>query len=56
MSIQKLEQSVSPTACLPKVIVRAEPTLAGILKTLDTDYVKIQVCICREIRSNTLNW
>ncbi|KAK7870071.1 hypothetical protein R5R35_012021 [Gryllus longicercus] len=41
-SIQKLDQSVSQTASIPKVIVRAEPTLSKILKTLDADYVKIQ--------------
>ena len=34
----------SPQAAgtIPKVIVRAEPTLARILKTLDSDYLKIQ--------------
>lgn len=31
------------TAGIPKVIICAEPTLAGILKTLSTDYHKIQV-------------
>jgi len=30
---------------IPKVIVRAEPTLTRILKTLDSDYLKIQVRI-----------
>lgn len=34
--------STSSTAGIPKVIICAEPTLAGILKTLSTDYHKIQ--------------
>jgi hypothetical protein len=34
---------VAQTAAIPKVIIRAEPTLARILKTLDADYLKIQV-------------
>lgn len=33
------------TAGIPKVIICAEPTLNGILKTLTTDYHKIQVNI-----------
>ncbi|KAG8222808.1 hypothetical protein J437_LFUL005014 [Ladona fulva] len=41
--VQKSESSVvSQTASIPKVIIRAEPTLARILKTLDADYIKIQ--------------
>lgn len=39
-SLQKLESSTS-TPSIPKVIVRAEPTLSGILKTLNADYTKI---------------
>jgi hypothetical protein len=42
-TIQKLDQSTTPASSIPKVIVRAEPTLARILKTLDADYVKVQV-------------
>jgi hypothetical protein len=42
-TIQKLDQSSTPASSIPKVIVRAEPTLARILKTLDADYVKVQV-------------
>jgi mediator of RNA polymerase II transcription subunit 24 len=42
-AIQKLDQSASQAPSIPKVIVRAEPTLARILKTLDADYVKVQV-------------
>lgn len=39
----KLDGSISATtAGIPKVIICAEPTLAGILKTLSTDYHKIQ--------------
>ncbi|XP_066998835.1 mediator of RNA polymerase II transcription subunit 24 [Anabrus simplex] len=41
-AIQILDQSLSQTPSIPKVIIRAEPTLARILKTLDADYVKIQ--------------
>ncbi|CAD1480836.1 unnamed protein product, partial [Heterotrigona itama] len=39
-TLQKLESSTS-TSSIPKVIVRAEPTLSGILKTLNADYTKI---------------
>ncbi|XP_034180635.1 mediator complex subunit 24 isoform X2 [Osmia lignaria lignaria] len=39
-SLQKLDSSTS-TPSIPKVIVRAEPTLSGILKTLNADYMKI---------------
>lgn len=39
-TLQKLESSTS-TPSIPKVIVRAEPTLSGILKTLNADYTKI---------------
>jgi len=42
-AIQKLDQSATQAPSIPKVIVRAEPTLARILKTLDADYVKVQV-------------
>jgi hypothetical protein len=45
-TIQKLDQSTTPASSIPKVIVRAEPTLARILKTLDADYVKVQVRWC----------
>lgn len=39
-----LKLDTSPAAAgIPKVIICAEPTLAGILKTLSTDYHKIQV-------------
>lgn len=41
-TVQKLDQSTTPASSIPKVIVRAEPTLARILKTLDADYVKVQ--------------
>ncbi|XP_046421667.1 mediator of RNA polymerase II transcription subunit 24 [Neodiprion fabricii] len=41
-ALQKLEPSETPKPSIPKVIIRAEPTLAGILKTLNTDYTKIQ--------------
>jgi mediator of RNA polymerase II transcription subunit 24 len=42
-TVQKLDQSTTQAPSIPKVIVRAEPTLARILKTLDADYVKVQV-------------
>jgi mediator of RNA polymerase II transcription subunit 24 len=45
-TVQKLDQSTTPAPSIPKVIVRAEPTLARILKTLDADYVKVQVRWC----------
>lgn len=35
----------SPSTGIPKVIICAESTLSGILKTLSTDYHKIQVNI-----------
>jgi mediator of RNA polymerase II transcription subunit 24 len=39
-----LKLDTAPAAAgIPKVIICAEPTLAGILKTLSTDYHKIQV-------------
>nr|CAD7206555.1 unnamed protein product [Timema douglasi] len=41
--VPRLEQAQSQSASIPKVIIRAEPTLARILKTLDADYVKVQV-------------
>lgn len=41
-ALQKLEPSSTPTSSIPKVIIRAKPTLAGILKTLNADYTKIQ--------------
>ncbi|PSN33113.1 hypothetical protein C0J52_23117 [Blattella germanica] len=41
-TMPKLEQSPAQTPSIPKVIVRAEPTLARILKTLDADSVKVQ--------------
>jgi hypothetical protein len=46
----------SPQAAgtIPKVIVRAEPTLARILKTLDSDYLKIQVILILLILSLNL--
>lgn len=40
--LQKLESSNAPTPSIPKVIIRAEPTLAGILKMLNAEYNKIQ--------------
>jgi mediator of RNA polymerase II transcription subunit 24 len=42
-AVQKLDLSATQAPSIPKVIVRAEPTLARILKTLDADYVKVQV-------------
>ncbi|XP_072761073.1 mediator of RNA polymerase II transcription subunit 24-like [Anoplolepis gracilipes] len=39
-ALQKLEPSSTPTSSIPKVIICAEPTLAGILKTLNADYTK----------------
>ncbi|XP_050463769.1 mediator of RNA polymerase II transcription subunit 24-like isoform X1 [Cataglyphis hispanica] len=39
-TLQKLEPSSTPTSSIPKVIICAEPTLAGILKTLNADYTK----------------
>ncbi|XP_069683870.1 mediator of RNA polymerase II transcription subunit 24 isoform X2 [Periplaneta americana] len=41
-TIQKLDQSNTQAPSIPKVIVRAEPTLSRILKTLDADYAKVQ--------------
>lgn len=51
-TIQKLDQSTTPASSIPKVIVRAEPTLARILKTLDADYVKVQVRCCNLLSAN----
>ncbi|KAJ4445325.1 hypothetical protein ANN_07130 [Periplaneta americana] len=42
-TIQKLDQSNTQAPSIPKVIVRAEPTLSRILKTLDADYAKVQI-------------
>ena len=42
-TMPKPDQATAQTGSIPKVIVRAEPTLARILKTLDADYVKVQV-------------
>ncbi|XP_017892160.1 mediator of RNA polymerase II transcription subunit 24 isoform X1 [Ceratina calcarata] len=39
-SLPKLESS-TPSPCIPKVMSRAEATLAGLLKTLNADYTKI---------------
>ncbi|XP_021940557.1 mediator of RNA polymerase II transcription subunit 24, partial [Zootermopsis nevadensis] len=41
-TIQKLDQSTTQAPSIPKVIVKAEPTLSRILKTLDADCVKVQ--------------
>ncbi|XP_020300411.1 mediator of RNA polymerase II transcription subunit 24 isoform X2 [Pseudomyrmex gracilis] len=40
--LQKLDMSNTMTPCIPKVILRAEPPLDGILKTMNADYTKIQ--------------
>lgn len=47
----------SPQAAgtIPKVIVRAEPTLARILKTLDSDYLKIQVLFVFALNNIAIN-
>ncbi|XP_066597518.1 mediator of RNA polymerase II transcription subunit 24 isoform X2 [Prorops nasuta] len=44
-ALQKIENTNTPTLSIPKVILRAEPTLAGILKTLNADYTKIQEAV-----------
>ncbi|KAH0545736.1 mediator of RNA polymerase II transcription subunit 24 [Cotesia glomerata] len=58
-ALQKLESSSSPTSPIMKVIVRAEPTLAGILKTLSADYTKIQEALlsmlCQVLNGKSLD-
>ncbi|CAD6227827.1 GSCOCG00006285001-RA-CDS [Cotesia congregata] len=58
-ALQKLESSSSPTSTIMKVIVRAEPTLAGILKTLSADYTKIQEALlsmlCQVLNGKSLD-
>ncbi|XP_008553278.1 mediator of RNA polymerase II transcription subunit 24 [Microplitis demolitor] len=58
-ALQKLESSSSPTSSIMKVIVRAEPTLAGILKTLSADYTKIQEALlsmlCQVLNGKSLD-
>ncbi|KAK0084500.1 hypothetical protein PV325_006922 [Microctonus aethiopoides] len=58
-ALQKLESSSSPTSSIMKVIVRAEPTLAGILKTLNADYTKIQEALlsmlCQVLNGKSLD-
>ncbi|EFN83518.1 Mediator of RNA polymerase II transcription subunit 24 [Harpegnathos saltator] len=49
-ALQKLEPSSTPKSSIPKVIIRAEPTLAGILKTLNADYTKIQEALLSMLR------
>lgn len=55
--MQKLDSSSSPTTSIPKVIIRAEPTLAGILKTLNAEYTKIQEALlsmlCQVLTGNS---
>ncbi|XP_046996635.1 mediator of RNA polymerase II transcription subunit 24 [Schistocerca americana] len=45
VAVLKPDQAAQQTPCIPKIITRAESTLSGILKTLDTDYVKIQEAV-----------
>ncbi|XP_015121918.1 mediator of RNA polymerase II transcription subunit 24 [Diachasma alloeum] len=58
-ALQKLESSSSPTSSIMKVIIRAEPTLAGILKTLSADYTKIQEALlsmlCQVLNGKSLD-
>ncbi|XP_034934467.1 mediator of RNA polymerase II transcription subunit 24 isoform X2 [Chelonus insularis] len=58
-ALQQLESSSSPTSSIMKVIVRAEPTLAGILKTLNADYTKIQEALlsmlCQVLNGKSLD-
>ncbi|XP_032685041.1 mediator of RNA polymerase II transcription subunit 24 [Odontomachus brunneus] len=49
-ALQKLDPSSTPKSSIPKVIIRAEPTLTGILKTLNADYTKIQDALLSMLR------
>lgn len=42
VALQKLETPITSTSVIPKVIMRAEQTLSGLLKTLNADYAKIK--------------
>lgn len=58
-ALQKLEDSSTATSSIMQVIVRAEPTLAGILKTLNADYTKIQEALlsmlCQVLNGKSLD-
>ena len=42
-TMSKPEQTTAQAGSITKAIAKAEPTLAVLLRTLDADYVKVQV-------------